>query len=202
MLLLIHNSFAEALDSVEIYIPLCFYLYDISTPFRVGLLVIYIPLCFYLYHIRSSVRTYDVKFTFHYASTYTPAFRFFIICGIYLHSTMLLLIRIISIRLMNIPFTFHYASTYTILLPGLSSHKFNLHSTMLLLIPWLFIHSLKIVLHLHSTMLLLIRGCNEKDDIIEENLHSTMLLLIPIPVYGHTATNILFTFHYASTYTE
>ena len=52
-----------------IYIPLCFYYIQTGKIGKVVLVSIYIPLCFYYIHVWSSVWAYNVKFTFHYAST-------------------------------------------------------------------------------------------------------------------------------------
>ena len=97
-------------------------------------------------------------FTFHYASTYTKRHILIDLVQVYLHSTMLLLIR-------------------PVFPPALASFA-NLHSTMLLLIRYdsalfnLFFH------YLHSTMLLLIRRWTRKLLLCPPHLHSTMLLLI------------------------
>ena len=119
MLLLIHSCEQINVSGSFIYIPLCFYLYfcacnasfriswftfhyasTYTVPFRVlffAVTLIYIPLCFYLYERRTNERKSKK----------------------YLHSTMLLLIRLYQTGYRNLPsFTFHYASTYTFLCPA------------------------------------------------------------------------------------
>ena len=77
MFLLIPSNAPAFRRDQHIYIPLCFYLYDICKQTPLPLLLIYIPLCFYLYH--SSLQQ---------SYMWLP----------YLHSTMFLLIRLISDR--------------------------------------------------------------------------------------------------------
>ena len=123
----------------RIYIPLCFYLYDIKREFRytreqhlhstmfllipilcpfryIPVRYIYIPLCFYLYIILQG-RDHPAKS--------------------HLHSTMFLLILFTDD--FYIPrftgFTFHYVSTYTVWTGRNNPLALHLHSTMFLLIP-------------------------------------------------------------------
>ena len=76
-----------------IYIPLCLYLYDISTPPVNSYYTIYIPLCLYLYLIFRNCCIHRFAFTFHYASTYTRDIPPITAQMTHLHSTMPLLIR-------------------------------------------------------------------------------------------------------------
>ena len=137
MFLLIRNLFPRVFLSLNIYIPLCFYLYRNGLRSEYGFQVIYIPLCFYLYikrrlHSWSSTNLHStmfllipmkkvsciglsILFTFHYVSTYTvenPGFPY-----------------------VWKEFTFHYVSTYTPCGGRASQPDPDLHSTMFLLIP-------------------------------------------------------------------
>ena len=98
-------------------------------------------------------------------------------------------------------FTFHYASTYTEEVPEKEEPLFSLHSTMLLLIRTHHQFFCPVILTLHSTMLLLI--------LIKKNVILLLKkLYIPLCFYLYdsqkffTGIFILFTFHYASTYTD
>ena len=75
MLLLILNCFHSHTLHINIYIPLCFYLYFQSCQQSRLNYNIYIPLCFYLYEYANSCIASFYTFTFHYASTYTTAAR-------------------------------------------------------------------------------------------------------------------------------
>ena len=204
MLLLIRilNFFRFPLD--YIYIPLCFYLYICSCKLSISPVTIYIPLCFYLYDVVSVAITGPDIFTFHYASTYTldwidhnnPDFRIYIPLCFYLYGPWLRSSQTV------LSFTFHYASTYTILQTGIEIIGKYLHSTMLLLIlrRQNSIKSFKIIyIPLCFYLYLPVRTWEMH---ILLYLHSTMLLLIPIPDILHLPTNNIFTFHYASTYTD
>ena len=118
MFLLIHTDAGFITDIFQIYIPLCFYLYETSINNNPSLFT----------------------FTFHYVSTYTSS-----LVGMnppyhHLHSTMFLLIRWKRLEPENNykiyiplcfylywayrnwtprrkPFTFHYVSTYTMWMP-------------------------------------------------------------------------------------
>ena len=73
---------------------------------------------------------------------------------------------------------------------------------MLLLIHCRLHVFLRLPLYLHSTMLLLIPDWHTQLTRRMPNLHSTMLLLIPYRKLGRAFNFIIFTFHYASTYTS
>ena len=183
-----------------IYIPLCLYLYDISTPPVNSYYTIYIPLCLYLYLIFRNCCIHRFAFTFHYASTYTgtrtPERRtnlIYIPLCLYLYHEMCLPF------LHFLLFTFHYASTYT---------KTGQHIHM------------QIVIYIPLCLYLYPRRTKKKEepatiyiplclylyiDMIEAiakilNLHSTMPLLIQCKRKALRASHT-FTFHYASTYT-
>ena len=143
---------------------------------------IYIPLCFYLYASCDS--------------RYPGRNRIYIPLCFYLYGPWLRSSQTV------LSFTFHYASTYTILQTGIEIIGKYLHSTMLLLIlrRQNSIKSFKIIyIPLCFYLYLPVRTWEMH---ILLYLHSTMLLLIPIPDILHLPTNNIFTFHYASTYTD
>ena len=167
-----------------------------------NLMRIYIPLCFYLYNLRWSVLWTDMIFTFHYVSTYTQLNSLMLSLVRNLHSTMFLLIRknpiymIIDI-IIYIPLCFYLYET--------AEHRqrpdTNLHSTMFLLIrrqnSWgkaeysIYIPLCFYLYRLLDTM----RMYGAVD------LHSTMFLLILNTCIFSLSPLIPFTFHYVSTYT-
>ena len=162
-----------------IYIPLCLYLYDISTPPVNSYYTIYIPLCLYLYEGHTAYNCTDDSFTFHYASTYTHANASIPSRGLDLHSTMPLLIPNYSSKCISQQtFTFHYASTYT-------------NATILTKR-----RCLQFTFHYASTYTRFCRWCS-----------SSILIYIPLCLYlylpgvGSGSVGGEFTFHYASTYT-
>ena len=147
MVLLILQFLAKSQNLLLIYIPLWFYLYWFCRCKFCDCKSIYIPLWFYLY-------TEYVKKCLHYLQIYIPLWFYLYSCHsfhdslpIYLHSTMVLLIRAISkfIKIhtrIYIPlwfylyaayeneyegvakFTFHYGSTYTAK-SSISAHSFT-----------------------------------------------------------------------------
>ena len=122
---------------------------------------------------------FPIRFTFHYASTYTKiqslwqAFRLiYIPLCFYLyddkrladnsknrftfHYASTYTLSPEGYRYTGISFTFHYASTYTSFRSHPKGLRLHLHSTMLLLIPDFPLSDASAVPDLHSTMLLLI----------------------------------------------
>ena len=122
-----------------------------------------------------------VLFTFHYASTYT-LFGMFGWGGYGL-------------------FTFHYASTYTQDTEAQPRQETYLHSTMLLLILTTTTHYYQRSFHLHSTMLLLILLYLSHASYFEHIYIPLCFYLYSMPSIAQM-TSTLFTFHYASTYTD
>ena len=161
---------------------------------------IYIPLCFYFISVLPAIHRWSLTFTFHYASTLSGC------------TAMRGCPAMLS--------TFHYASTLSTCRETHERNLANLHSTMLLLYRASPSHPGSFRIHLHSTMLLLYRDSPRAEHRECLHLHSTMLLLyrysgwiwpereniyIPLCFYfirsgrSSVRSNILFTFHYAST---
>ena len=181
MLLLILNCFHSHTLHINIYIPLCFYLYFQSCQQSRLNYNIYIPLCFYLYEYANSCIASFYTFTFHYASTYTTAARtapcasciIYIPLCFYLYAVFYDALKLSDN--IYIPLCFYlydifkrcvrvlfciYIPLCFYLYAGLSAEEmFNmhLHSTMLLLIHVSPIPMFPSSSYLHSTMLLLIR---------------------------------------------
>ena len=149
------------------------------TPFIHNLLL-YIPLCFYLYEINVKHAKVTIIFTFHYASTYTKPWNMFRWhwANFTFHYASTYTIHLYRCGHAVFDFTFHYASTYTSVWNGAAVKKTPLHSTMLLLIQRAPVFSTATLLPLHSTMLLLILRQQFPMMIDVITLHSTMLLLI------------------------
>ena len=141
------------------------------------------------------------SFTFHYGSTYTSSAVENPELIAYLHSTMVLLIRILFSS--HPPEWQHLHSTMVLLIQNFNDSTFApviyLHSTMVLLIH----SSLSNLLHSKQIYIplwfYLYRSFNSFIALCH-NLHSTMVLLIRILVRCDTAL-CSFTFHYGSTYT-
>ncbi len=144
-----------------------------------------------------------IVFTFHYVSTYTSCYLFFLLFSAYLHSTMFLLIR--TLPIVNGDIDIHLHSTMFLLIPEcmLASIRWTayLHSTMFLLIPGAATQAEHKFTHLHSTMFLLILRPTADLNDEELHLHSTMILLIRRNrIRNYRCAS--FTFHYVSTYTS
>ena len=203
MFLLIRICFIFLHRVLEIYIPLCFYLYPYSIVHDSSMSDIYIPLCFYLY---SEILCFHPPlyetFTFHYVSTYTIlsvlVWRrwciYIPLCFylyrklrtkhtfvVYLHSTMFLLIPARDARYPKSVWIYIPLCFYLYKQPWINSIRdwTHLHSTMFLLIRWFWVYyfwwSEKFTFHYVSTY--------TKLPVITQiyyfNLHSTMFLLIP-----------------------
>ena len=86
------------------------------TPYHLPVESIYIPLCFYLYEIDCRVATVKSKFTFHYVSTYTDYIRADMIYPLSIYIPLCFYLYPVSRRWPpgSDEFTFHYVSTYTI----------------------------------------------------------------------------------------
>ena len=189
---------------------------------------IYIPLCFYLYAAFNKISIFPNEFTFHYASTYTEPICFAPSSSPHLHSTMLLLIRILnffrfpldyiyiplcfylyicSCKLSISPvtiyiplcfylydvvsvaitgpdiFTFHYASTYTLDWIDHNNPDFRIYIPLCFYLYPCTQRHISFCHNLHSTMLLLIHFWRYPHTVPDKHLHSTMLLLIQYPLW-------------------
>ena len=183
---------------------------------------IYIPLCFYFIRDSHASGTDVPAFTFHYASTLSPAPQTGSCRNSNLHSTMLLLYP--SEGAQAGPLTLYLHSTMLLLYlqstSEITAEAPNLHSTMLLLylrsygqirqggVVFTFHYASTLSLteyitsvwnaDLHSTMLLLYPLDCPGAEPLKNNLHSTMLLLYLGPAFRACPLSV-FTFHYAST---
>ena len=202
MLLLIRSRCNRFSIFINLYIPLCFYLYGGGTgsggrrcalhstmllliqkrfPKKRSLFFLYIPLCFYLY-----VPT---------ISSFAPSFLLYIPLCFYLYLSRKM--WFCSLK----SFTFHYASTYTTARSFLLAFLSSLHSTMLLLILMWNKYCNPCLSTLHSTMLLLIQKKPLRS-------YQKIYLYIPLCFYlyiwaqAQSWFTSIFTFHYASTYTR
>ena len=166
-------------------------------------LSIYIPLCFYLYHL-STLRSSDQsKFTFHYVSTYTQQITALLLLScIYIPLCFYLYGMEAGASGQH---WYHLHSTLFLLIPqtpkSCRKQLLNLHSTMFLLIQQqgggafgLFQIYIPLCFYIYAL-------CTNLYKILYHDLHSTMFLLIREVTSPHVCISFGFTFHYVSTYT-
>ena len=107
-----------------------------QTMSRLLIRFIYIPLCFYFILTGWSPSAFRLPFTFHYASTLSPCSKCSVYHLLYLHSTMLLLYRVLGWGLRKQELDLHstmlllYLPLSEVLLPCMSTFTFHYASTL------------------------------------------------------------------------